>query len=303
MFYFGEIAALTAALLWSIAVIIFKTLSTKISPLLITGLKNLIALICFVILFIILDIDFINPKFTNTEYTKIIISGALGMGIGDILFLFALSKIGANRIAILNCFEPSIILLFSMMMLQASAYQLNLNQVVGFIVVIISILIITYEHDKSDIDPKVKRFGLFLQITAILMSSFGIVLIKPILNQYIHSIQDQLWITAFRLFPGVIISWIFILCNQNLRQLFYPLYNWKTIWTIILSSGLGTFLALSCWIIGYANITKPAIASIVGQTSVIFIFILSALVLKEKITSKRFVDITAAILGVLLTIS
>ena len=50
MFYFGEIAALTAALLWSIAVIIFKTLSTKISPLLITGLKNLIALICFVIL-------------------------------------------------------------------------------------------------------------------------------------------------------------------------------------------------------------------------------------------------------------
>ena len=303
MFYFGEIAALTAALLWSIAVIIFKTLSTKISPLLITGLKNLIALICFVILFIILDIDFINPKFTNTEYTKIIISGALGMGIGDILFLFALSKIGANRIAILNCFEPSIILLFSMMMLQASAYQLNLNQVVGFIVVIISILIITYEQDKSDIDPKVKRFGLFLQITAILMSSFGIVLIKPILNQYIHSIQDQLWITAFRLFPGVIISWIFILCNQNLRQLFYPLYNWKTIWTIILSSGLGTFLALSFWIIGYANITKPAIASILGQTSVIFIFILSALVLKEKITSKRFVAITAAILGVLLTIS
>ena len=303
MFYFGEIAALTAALLWSIAVIIFKTLSTKISPLLITGLKNLIALICFVILFIILDIDFINPKFTNTEYTKIIISGALGMGIGDILFLFALSKIGANRIAILNCFEPSVILLFSMMMLQASAYQLNLNQVVGFIVVIISILIITYEQDKSDIDPKVKRFGLFLQITAILMSSFGIVLIKPILNQYAHSIQDQLWITAFRLFPGVIISWIFILCNQNLKQLFYPLFNWKTIWKIILSSGLGTFLALSFWIIGYANITKPAIASILGQTSVIFIFILSALVLKEKITSKRFVAITAAILGVLLTIS
>ena len=66
---------------------------------------------------------------------------------------------------------------------------------------------------------------------------------------------------------------------------------------------MGTFLALSFWIIGYANITKPAIASILGQTSVIFIFILSALILKEKITSKRFVAITVAILGVLLTIS
>ena len=52
---------------------------------------------------------------------------------------------------------------------------------------------------------------------------------------------------------------------------------------ILLSSGLGTFIALSFWIIGYANISKPPIASIIGQTAVIFIAIFSSIFLKEKI--------------------
>ena len=108
----GIIFPLCAAFFWSIAVIIFRTLSIKISPLLITGLKNIIALIFFIILFFIIDISFINSNISQADFIKICLSGILGMGIGDILFIYALSKIGANRVAILNCFEPSIILLF-----------------------------------------------------------------------------------------------------------------------------------------------------------------------------------------------
>ena len=43
--YLGEISALCAAIFWSIAVIIFKSASTEITPFLITPLKNTIALI------------------------------------------------------------------------------------------------------------------------------------------------------------------------------------------------------------------------------------------------------------------
>ena len=47
--YFGEIATLTAAICWSIAVIIFRSASKELSPYLITALKNSIALILFII--------------------------------------------------------------------------------------------------------------------------------------------------------------------------------------------------------------------------------------------------------------
>ena len=78
--YFGEISALTAALCWSIAVVIFKSASEDLSPFLITALKNTIALICFIIFFLIFDIPIWYDGFIISDYLKIIISGCLGMG-------------------------------------------------------------------------------------------------------------------------------------------------------------------------------------------------------------------------------
>ena len=84
--YFGEIAMLCAALCWSIAVIIFKSASKKISPILIVALKNTIALIAFLILFYCIDAPLWYSNLNYSDYIKIIISGCLGMGIGDALF-------------------------------------------------------------------------------------------------------------------------------------------------------------------------------------------------------------------------
>ena len=151
----GEIFALMAALFWSIAVVIFRSLSKSISPFLINALKNTIALICFIILLSILKIPFWNNSFTNAEYMKFIISGFLGMGVADAVFIYALSKIGANRIAILNCFEPVVIYFLTLFFL--SGNWLTGIETLGFIIVIISILIISYERDESDIPPKIKQ--------------------------------------------------------------------------------------------------------------------------------------------------
>ena len=56
-------------------------------------------------------------------------------------------------------------------------------------------------------------------------------------------------------------------------------YNKHILRKMILGSFLGTFMALSFWIIGYANISKPPIASIIGQTAIIFIAIFSSIFL------------------------
>ena len=295
--YFGELSALSAALCWSIAVIIFKSASKTLSPILITALKNSIALFSFLLLFMFLDIPLWYGDFEYSDYFKIFISGILGMGIGDILFIYALSQIGANRIAIMNCFEPAVIYCFSILFLGTI---LTLQQLTGFAIVIISLLIISYENDLQEIDPLIKKRGMIIQIIAILLSSFGIVLIKPVLEKTTDSISMQLWVTAFRLFPGFIVAWIVFVLQKNKLLILQPLLKSKMILKIIVSSGLGTFIALSFWIIGYANIEKPPVASIIGQTSVIFIIILSYIFLKEKISKVRVISILFAICGVLL---
>ena len=297
--YFGEITALTAAIFWSIAVIIFRSASQILSPFLITALKNTIALFLFLVSFLIFDIPLWYSEFSNTDYIKIVISGCLGMGFGDAIFIYALSKIGANRVAIINCFEPVTIYFFSSIILGTT---LSFQQLIGFTIVIFAILIITYEKDNDDICSKVKKKGTMLQIVAVLLSSFGIVLIKPVLSKVDNLIYVQLWVTVFRLFPGFIIAWLIFLFQKNKLTLLTPLKNIKLLGIIILSSGLGTFMALSFWILGYANIQKPPIASIIGQTSTIFIIILSWLFLKEKISKLRLLSILFAMIGVSLTI-
>ena len=294
--YFGIISALLAAFCWSIAVIIFKSASNFLSPLLIVTLKNTIAVFCFITMFMFFEIPLWYDNLNFVDYLKIILSGILGMGVSDLLFIHALSKIGANRVAIINCFEPAVIYCFSIIMLGT---YLTILQFIGFLIVIIALLIISYEKDDSEIEQAVKNRGMSIQILAVILSSFGIVLIKPILSKINASIASQLWVTFFRLVPGFIFTWLIFLFKKNKLKLLLPLKNKSIAIKIIISSGLGTFIALSFWIIGYANIQKPPIASIIGQTSVLFIILLSYLFLDEKISKIRIIAMIIALSGVL----
>ena len=293
---FGVVAALLAALCWRVAVIIFKSSSRFLSPLLIVLLKNTIATLCFVVLFFIFDIPFWLSGLESLDYYKIIISGVLGMGIADLLFIKALSQIGANRVAIVNCFEPGVVYLFSVLMLGSF---LTPKQLFGFLVVVVALLIISYEKDDIEIASSIKRRGVLTQVLAVVLSSFGIVLIKPVLSKLNASIASQLWVTFFRLFPGFIFTWIVFMFKKNKLKLLIPLKNKSICLKIIIASGLGTFLALGFWIIGYTNIQKPPVASILGQTSVLFIIVLSYFFLNEKISKTKLGAMSLAICGVL----
>ena len=294
----GEVLALMAALFWSIAVVIFKSLTQKISPFLVNALKNTIALVCFIITLSILKIPLLILTFTAEEYAKFIISGLLGMGIADAIFIYSLSKIGANRIAILNCFEPIAVYCFTFFLLGTSLITL---ESIGFIIVIISILVISYEKDQDEIDPKVKRQGIFLQLCAILCSALSMVMIKDILNLHRSDVNLIIWIAVFRLFIGFIASWAIFLYLKNTTKLLAAIKEKTILIKVISSSVFGTFMALGCWMMGQAYIEKLPLASILGQTALIFILIFSWLFLNEKITKVRIIASAFALLGVLLS--
>ena len=221
------------------------------------------------------------------------------MGLADVLFIYALSQIGANRIALINCFEPVVIYILSSIFLGTI---LNIGQLIGFLVVIISLLIMTYEKDTNELDKYIKRKGILLQISAVILSSIGIVMIKPVLLKINNDINIQLWLTFFRLLPGMITALDSSIISKEKIRLSQPFLQLNLIVKILFSSILGTFIALSFWIIGYANIEHPPVASILGQTSVIFIILLSWFFLKEKITKQRIVAMLFALSGVILTI-
>jgi len=301
--YFGEFCMLVAAILWSVTVILLKSSSNQLSPFLINPIKNSIGLLLFLILFIYMGIPLWYDNLSQLGYYKILLSGLLGMAIGDTIFIYALSKIGANRVAIVDSFSPFIIYFYSILLL--SNQELVFIQFIGLMITTIAIVILTYENDSEDIDYKTKRAGILWVFFAMSCTGYGIVLLKTVLNEINIIEVDQklkfnLWVTAFRLLPGVIFSWFMFLFKKDKKSLLKPLANKIVLSKLLLASIIGPFFALGFWILGYAFIDKPSIASIISQTSVIFIVILSWIFLKEKLTPLRLVSISFAFIGVLL---
>lgn len=300
--YYGILFALSASILWSITVTLIKPISNNISPFLINPIKNSVGLLLFFISFLIFDISLWYNELSRDEYIIILFSGALGMFLGDTIFIYALNKIGANRVAIVDAFSPIIIFSYSFLLLPNQA--LNEMQIIGFIMTILGLLILTYENDYEDIDYKVKRFGILLVLCAMMCTGFGIVYLKKVLNvinKTNYDIQVNLWVTAFRLIPGVILSWVLFLFQKNKIQLIKPIKDKTNYIPLLIASIIGPFFALGFWILGYAFISKPSIASIISQTSVIFIVLLSWFFLKEKLTSLRILSMICVFLGVILT--
>jgi len=300
--YYGILFAISASILWSITVTLIKPISNNVSPFLINPIKNTIGLLLFFISFIIFDISLWYDGLAKEQYMIVLFSGALGMFLGDTIFIYALNKIGANRVAIVDAFSPVIIFSYSFLLLPNQA--LNEMQIIGFIITILGLLILTYENDYKDINYKVKRFGILLVLSAMMCTGFGIVYLKKVLNvinETGYDIQLNLWITAFRLIPGVILSWLLFIFQKNKSQLIEPIKNKTNFIPLIIASIIGPFLALGFWILGYAFIAKPSVASIISQTSVIFIVLLSWFFLKEKITFFRILSMICVFLGVILT--
>ena len=294
---------LIAAILWSVTVILLKSSSNQLSPFLINPIKNSIGLLLFLLLFLYTGIPLWYDNLSLLGYYKILLSGLLGMALGDTIFIYALSKIGANRVAIVDSFSPFIIYFYSILLLYNQ--ELVFIQFVGLMITTIAIVILTYENDYEDIDYKTKRSGILWVFFAMSCTGYGIVLLKTVLNEIkIEEVEQKLkfnlWVTAFRLLPGVIFSWFMFLFKKNKKSLLKPLTNRTVLSKLLLASVIGPFFALGFWILGYAFIDKPSIASIISQTSVIFIVILSWVFLKEKLTPLRLVSISFAFIGVLL---
>ena len=299
--YIGITFAISASILWSITVVTIKPITNQVSPFLINPIKNSIGFFLFFFSFILFDIPLWYHDLLPFEYFIIILSGTLGMFLGDTIFIYALNKIGANRVAIVDAFSPVVIFIYSLILLPNQS--LNLVQIIGFVLTIIGLLILKNENDFDDIDSTVKIKGILMVLGAMLCTGFGVVYLKTVLNRINetgYDIKINLWITAFRLIPGVIFSWILFLSQKNKIEKINPLLTKRNLIPLIIASIIGPFIALGCWILGYAFIDKPSITSIIGQSSVIFIILLSWIFLKEKLTRWRILSAVLVFIGVIL---
>jgi drug/metabolite transporter (DMT)-like permease len=194
--FIGEIAALTAALLWAVSSVIYSRLGLKIPPLQLNLYKGIIA-----IAFIVITLFLQGAAFTNLSTSTIVLltlSGIIGIGLGDTAYFTALNSLGARRTLLLETASPPMGALLALIFISE---QLSPSVWCGILLTIIGIAWVISERNPVD-RISVSRQGIIWGILAAIAQATGAVISRFALLQ---SDISPLESTLIRLVGGTII--------------------------------------------------------------------------------------------------
>jgi len=291
----GSVLSLCAAFFWASAVILYKKSGEVFSPISLNIYKSVVALILISLTMVILKIPFFPEKPLN-DWLLLAVSGFFGITLSDLFFFIALNRLGAGVVAIVECLYLPSVIFFSFLLLGES---LTTGAVVGGFLIFIAVFVGSMSRTKV-LDPSVIKqsslSGILVGCLAMVLVAIGIVIIKELLDR-----TDVLWANFVRVLAGTVSLLIYLFCHPRRKDYIRELKFSKS-WLIALPASVaGNYLALLCWV-GGMKYTTASHAAILNQMSTIFIFILAAFFLKEKITRYKTVAIVLALTGAGLTI-
>jgi len=285
--YIGEISALMTAVFWALAVILFRISGLKVSPISLNLLKNSIALVLLFITVFCFGIP-IFPNARLTEILFLLLSGLVGLGIADTLWLASINILGAGSVAIVECLYSPFVILSAFLLLGETMTWL---QSLGGILIISSLLFLFSERRAIGLPMPTLVKGLSLGTLSMALMSISIVGVKPILESY-----SVVWSSMVRMVGGVIGLVLFSLFYKNgreFRNVFRLHLPWKT---ILAASILGPYLSCLFWIAGFKYM-QANLASLLNQLSTVFIVILATVFLKETMTRPKAFAVFFALIG------
>jgi len=290
----GEICSLLSAIFWALAIIIFKKIGDRVSPMVINPVKTTIGLLLFILTCIIIDVPiWPDAQFSRSDLLILSISGIIGIGIADIIFLHSLNILGAGISAIVDTVYSPFVILFAFILLGES---LSPIQLLGGGLIIGSVLYASTKIQNIPVNRKIFKQGILYAVGSIAMMALGIVMIKPILNTVSNKPQLQIWIAGYRLISGVLVSGSIMFYANYKKNILNVLYD-KKLWPpLIIGSVLATYLGIAMWVMGM-SMTTASISSILNQTSTIFIMVFAWIFLGEPLTKRRILSIIIAMIG------
>jgi len=283
--------AILAALCWAIASLISADVTRRIGGLAFNRIRLFFVSIMLISFTFYLDTwNTINQEFLFT----ILLSGIIGVFLGDTLLFIALQKIGPRRNNILFSLAAPFTVILNIIFLHQIMSLINL---IGCFVVFFGVVVaIAYgnSRDKSHRWEVVEGniyLGISFGIMAALCQAIGLIMMKPILSMGADPIASASLRTA--------ISFIFLSLTFFLN---FNIFNQKDSLTIkiigqsIISGFLGMALGMSLLLIALQKADAGIVATL-SSTSPIMILLLIWLITKKMPTMGAWIGTILAIIG------
>lgn len=285
----GEALALSAPAVWGLAVVLFRRSGESMPAFELNLFKNVSAFLLLIPTVAIVH-GLTMPAFTPREWFLVIASGVIGMALADTWYFRALNLLGAGRAGIIGSLLSPFVILLSAIFL---GERLGVWQWAGFALVMAGILLVTWRRRRQEVDSEDLRAGMFLGVSAVMMMSVGVVMVKTILEN-----QPFLWVVELRLAGGVAAMLLLMVLRGQVRQVI-GVYRAPHRWgTVVLASSLGGYLATILWLGGY-RLLPASEASIYNEAQASFIVLFAWLILGESISARKLAGLALTVAGVI----
>jgi drug/metabolite transporter (DMT)-like permease len=287
--YIGEIAALSAALLWSFTSFVFTEASFKIG----TYQLNVDRMILSGLMIIVTVLLMVIPvEITNTQLMYLTLSGVIGLVLGDGFLFSALKQIGPRLSMLIMSFNPAIATICAYFILGES---LGLAAIIGMVLTLFGIVIVVMERPKSVSKFKVTPKGLLYAVLAATGQGVGLILAKMAnMEGEINSFTA----TLYRILSSVIIMLpIGFIIRQYKNPIKIYIKNKKLLLLITIGAIIGPYLGITLSFIAVTK-TEIGIASTLLSTMPIIMLPLSYFFYKEKLSMVSIGGALVAVGGV-----
>lgn len=286
-------AALSAALLWAVASVVYGRLGQVIKPLQLNLLKGIIA-IALLTITICLRGEFV-ANIAPIPLCLLLLSGVIGIGLGDLAFLAAINSFGARRTLLMGTLAPPMTAIIAQIFL---AERLNISAWYGCGLTVLGVAWVVTEKraNVSDISSTQLGQGIGFGLLAAITNAIGAVLSRAALAD---SSIAPLWASLFRLIAAVLIllplTW---LSWGGGRVIFSEWRSPRVLSAAFFAAFCGTYLGI--WLQQTAiKFTQAGVALTLLQTSPLFVMPL-AICMGEKISIRAIAGVGIAIAGIAL---
>jgi drug/metabolite transporter (DMT)-like permease len=285
----GIVAALGSAAAWALGSILFKQLGSEISSLAMTLVKGAMSVVLLTIAVAVTGADAVQFK----PVMLLVLSGFIGISLGDTFFFEALKHLGAHALVILLMLGQVLTALLAILFL-GELPSLNVWFGIGLIIFGVSLVLwpqLVGERQTSG------RRGILLGLLAVFCMSSSLIIAKQGLAE-ISALQAT-WV---RMLAGTVGMFCFGLWTRRLTDWIVPFQNPLLFGHFLGSVSVVTFGGFWLSLLALKHL-DVAIANTLSSTEPVFVLPLAVLFLREQVSAIALLGTTITMAGIVLLCS
>lgn len=293
MNYLGELSALLTAFLWSGTSIAFSSAAEKIGSLQLNINRMIFASLFLISTILVMGYNF---DLSNSQFINLIISGVIGLVIGDSFLFKSYQMIGARISMLLMALSPVMSAILAFIFLNETITYLG---IIGIIITISGIALVVLERNANS-KYQITTLGIVYGILGAMGQAGGLIFAKFAFNEG-HIVG---FIATFiRVFSSVVIFLPIMLLLKKYKNPYRIFSNNKSAFGVtLLGTILGPFLGITFSLIAVEN-TKVGIAATLMSTMPIIMLPMVKYIYKEKLSWRAIAGAVIAVSGVALIFS